>query len=139
MAKGRLAGVVGAMLLMAGPVMAPAPTAANTDDAAAASAVQRHVDAYESGSLDAFVATFTPDATVVGNGMIAKGRTQIRALYAANFVPDAPTIRITESGMNGEKVYLRVAYDLDDGSSVCCSYSEYTVRNGKIAYLVAVG
>ncbi len=102
-------------------------------------AVQAHVDAYRSGNLDRFVATFTPDAEVHANGMVAVGREQIRALYAANFAPGAPSIRIDDSGVNGQFVYLSVGYIFADGQEMCCSYSEYEVSGGKIAYLATSG
>lgn len=107
--------------------------------AARFAAVQRHVDAYRSGDLDRFVATFTPDAEVRANGMIARGHNEIRALYALNFQPGAPGIRVTESGVSGNKVVLSVAYVQDTGEEVCCSLSEYEVRNGRISFLSASG
>lgn len=106
-------------------------------DAASVRAVQAHIDAYRSGNLDQFVATFAPDAVVTANGMTAVGRAEIKQMYALNFGPGAPGIRIDDSGMRGSNVYLSVAYTLTDGSEVCCSYSEYQVVGGKIAYLSA--
>ena len=98
-------------------------------------AVQRHVDAYRSGNLDRFVATFTPDAEVYANGMVARGRSEIRALYSLNFAPDAPKLSIHDSGISGDFVYLSAGYILPGGEEVCCSYSEYEVRDGKISYI----
>ena len=113
--------------------LAPNATAQSGDGAAAV--VQNHVDAYRSGDLDRFVATFSKDATVVGNGVVAKGRSEIRAFYAPNFVASAPTIRIADSSMVGKEVYLSIAYIFADGSEQCCSSSYYTVRGGKISRL----
>ncbi|MFL0357043.1 nuclear transport factor 2 family protein [Erythrobacter sp. GH1-10] len=114
---------------------------AQQDDAQAAKAraVQEHVDAYRSGDLDRFVSTFTADATVVANGIVASGRQEIRALYSYNFVPGAPRVEIVESGMNGDRVYITVSYVFEDGGERCCSYSEYTVKGGKIARLETSG
>ncbi|GMN02750.1 nuclear transport factor 2 family protein [Erythrobacter sp. MTPC3] len=109
----------------------------NAADAASIRAVQAHVDAYRSGNLDRFVATFAPDAVVTANGMTAVGRAQIKQMYALNFGPGAPGIRIDDSGMSGGNVYLSVAYTFADGTEVCCSYSEYQVKGGKIASLTA--
>ena len=100
-------------------------------------ALQNHVDAYRSGDIDAFVATFSKDAVVRANGYVAVGREQIRALYALNFTPGAPTIRIHESGFSGENLYLRVGYVLEDGQEMCCSYSEFEITDGKVSFLVA--
>ncbi len=106
-------------------------------------AVQRHVDAYRSGDLDRFVATFTADARVVANGIVATGRAEIRALYAANFAPGAPSIRITDSGIEGGAVFLSVGYVFEDGQEMCCSYTEYEIDlasdGGQISALRSTG
>ena len=118
------------------------PAALSESDAEIAArveAVQRHVDAYRSGNLDRFVATFTPDAEVYANGLVARGRDEIRALYRLNFAPGAPRIKIHDSGVSGRFVYLSVGYVLPDGEEMCCSYSEYEVIDGKISYLAASG
>ncbi|MHA7818912.1 MAG: nuclear transport factor 2 family protein [Erythrobacter sp.] len=107
--------------------------------AARVAAVQSHVDAYRSGNLDRFVATFTPDAEVYGNGLVARGRGEIRALYRSNFAPGAPSIRIHGSEVSGEFVYLTIGYILSNGDELCCSYSEYAVTDGKISYLAVSG
>lgn len=114
---------------------------AETDPATRASVagVQRHVDAYRSGDIDRFVATFTPDAEVYANGMVAKGHAQIRALYRLNFERGAPSIRIHDSGISGGLVFLSVGYVLASGEEICCSYSEYEVTDGKISYLASSG
>lgn len=145
--RARLMVAIGVMF-----ALTPAAFAEQVDNSAAAvdsaeeaearariAAVQAHVDAYRSGNLDRFVATFTPDAEVYANGMVAVGREQIRALYAANFAPGAPSIRIDDSGINGELVFLSVGYVFADGREMCCSLSEYEVSDGKIAYLATSG
>ncbi|MBV7264626.1 nuclear transport factor 2 family protein [Erythrobacter ani] len=99
--------------------------------------VQRHVEAYRSGDIDRFVAIFAKDATVVSNGIVVTGHKQIRASYAANFGPAAPSIDVVESGMVDDRVYLVIAFVFADGTKMCCSYSEYTVVNGKISHLEA--
>ena len=120
------------------PAQEPA-TAVDPQAAARIEAVQRHVDAYRSRNLDRFVATFTPDAEVYANGMVARGHEEIRALYRLNFTPGAPSIKVHESGLSGNFVYLSVGYVLSSGEEMCCSYSEYEVRDGKISYLAASG
>ncbi|MEM9502195.1 MAG: nuclear transport factor 2 family protein [Pseudomonadota bacterium] len=107
----------------------------DTNEAEAVSAVQRHVDAYRSGSLDRFVATFAPDATVTVSGVTASGRAEIRAFYASNFADNPHTIRVVDSGMGNGFVYVTAAYTFSDKIERCCSYSEYEVRGGKIASL----
>lgn len=116
-----------------------AASAPDPADLAKVAAVQRHVDAYRSGSLDRFVATFTPNAVVQANGMTARGHREIRALYALNFAPGAPAIRIAESGLTGTGVFLSVGYVFDNGEEMCCSYSEYEISDGKISALRSSG
>ncbi|WP_185960168.1 nuclear transport factor 2 family protein [Erythrobacter insulae] len=112
----------------------------NGQDQSAARAVQAHVDAYRSGDLGRFLGTFAPDAIVNLNGVtVATGHQQISALYRVNFVQGAPAIRVDSSGMNGDLLFLSIAYIFPDGSEVCCSYSEYEVTNGKITRLYTQG
>lgn len=114
-----------------------APAAAQDSDpvAEASAVVQNHVDAYRSGNIDRFVATFAKDATVVANGISMTGHKDIKAFYALNFGKDAPEIQIVESGVVDGRIYMAVAYIFADGNELCCSYSEYTVEDGKITYL----
>ncbi|AWW74257.1 hypothetical protein CD351_07415 [Erythrobacter sp. KY5] len=109
---------------------------ADAQQAAKIAAIQRHVDAYRSGDLDAFVATFAPDAVVRADGFVAMGREQIRALYELNFIPGAPQLKVHESGVKGENVFLSLGYVFEGGREMCCSYSEYEITNdGKVAFL----
>ncbi|MEL6529498.1 MAG: nuclear transport factor 2 family protein [Pseudomonadota bacterium] len=101
--------------------------------------VQRNVDAYRAGDLDRFVATFAHDATVDFNGVQVTGQAQIHNIYRSNFAEGAPEIRIEESSMDGNRIFLKVAYVFADGSEACCSFSEYTIVQGKIVYLRAEG
>ena len=101
--------------------------------------VQRHIDAYRSGNLERFVATFAHDATVVANGVEVTGQSRIHSLYRKNFEEGAPKIRIVESNIDGARIFLTVAYVFENGSEACCSYSEYTVVDGKIVYLHTEG
>ncbi|WP_162789588.1 nuclear transport factor 2 family protein [Altererythrobacter sp. ZODW24] len=96
------------------------------------SVVNRHVIAYQTGNLSAFLATFSQDAVVDYDGRRFVGRTEIRQAYAANFGSTAPTVEVTNSWVNGETVELEEAYIFADGSRMCCSYSKFTVRGGKI-------
>lgn len=128
------------------PAIAEEPAAApveqtqqQADAQAKAKAVQRNVDAYRARDLDRFVATFASDAEVYANGMVAKGHKQIRALYALNFAPGAPRIRIKDSGFSGSFVFISAAYIDGDGKELFYSYSEYEVIDGKITYLSASG
>jgi|GEM_PF-2965820 len=98
-------------------------------------AVQTHIDAYRSGDLDQFVATFTKDAVVRVDGFVAIGHEQIKALYALNFEPDAPILRVYDSGVDGELVRVSIGYVFADGQEICCSASEYEVTNGKVSFL----
>ncbi len=131
----KLLSLAAASAVIASPLTGTAAMAQGDD----ASVVQAHVNAYRSGNLDAFVATFSKDARVEANGMVAVGHSQIRALYALNFKPNAPKIKVMDSGMSGPNVYITVSYVFTDGSERCCSYSEYTVKNGKITDLIATG
>lgn len=115
---------------------------AETSDAAISNDVrvlQRHIDAYRSGDLDRFVATFAPDAVVRADGFVAIGHAQIRALYELNFVPGAPKIQVRDRGLNGERIYISVGYVFENGQEICCSYSEYEITNGRISFLEARG
>ncbi len=123
---------------------APAPeaasqTAPDAQTLARISAVQNHVNAYRSRNMDRFIATFTPDAEVHANGLVAVGHDEIRAFYRLNFAPGAPTIRIDDSGVSGQYVFLSVGYVMLDGTEMCCSYSEYEITNGKVSYIGASG
>lgn len=100
--------------------------------------VQRHVDAYRAGDLERFVATFAPDATVIVNGEEIRGHSRIYAFYRSAFADGANTIRITESDMRGDRIFLTVAYDFGDGAERCCSYHEFLVIDGKIVWHEAV-
>lgn len=131
----KMAKFLGAAVLVASSLTAPVAVA-KADDAAV---VQAHVNAYRTGNLDAFVATFAKDARVEANGMVAVGHAQIRAFYALNFKKGAPKLTVVDSGMSGPNVYITISYTFTDGREVCCSYSEYTIEDGKITQLVAVG
>ena len=99
-------------------------------------AVQRHVDAYRSGDLDRFVATFAHDAIVRADGFVAMGRPQIRAMYELNFLPGSPALKVYESGIKGKNVYLSLGYVLESGQELCCSYTEYEINaEGKVSFL----
>lgn len=114
----------------------PSVTHASTSEANARIAVvQAHIDAYRSGDLDQFVATFAKDAVVRADGFVAIGHEQIKALYALNFEPGAPGIRIHESVIDGEVVRVSIGYVFADGQEMCCSASEYEVTNGKVSFL----
>lgn len=100
-------------------------------------AVQTHVDVYRSWDLDAFVETFAPDATVMIDGKAANGHAEIRQSYASTFEDDPHTVQILESGVRKGLVYLTMSFTFEDGKERCCSYIEYYVKDGKIAYLKA--
>ncbi|MEP2737274.1 MAG: nuclear transport factor 2 family protein [Erythrobacter sp.] len=138
-------GAAAAVFLTAGSAMslpvhaAEAQPVSAQETAAHAAAVQRHINAYRARDLDAFTATFAPDAIVVANGIPARGRAQIRSFYAANFAPDAPTVRVNASYMSDDggsrRLYMETAYILSDGQEMCCSQTFYTVKNGLITRL----
>jgi len=127
-----------AAMAMALALAAPASsqTAQLSDvDVANAQAVQAHVDAYRSGSLERFVATFAEDATVMVGDMVATGHAEIRAFYASNFESNEHSIQIVESGIVEGRVVITASYHFNNGMEGCCSRSEYEVRDGKIAHL----
>ena len=99
--------------------------------------LNRHLKAYKDRDLDRFVATFAPDAEVYSNGMIARGRKEIRAFYKLNFVPGAPRIVVESRDANEQYVFLSVRYLFSDGQEHCCSLSEYEIKDGTITYLAA--
>ena len=111
-----------------------APAAAQEN---AVTVVQNHIDAYRARNLDAFVRSFASDAVVVVDGVAVQGHAQIRELYSLNFVPGAPKIKMISSGYADGVVWFESGYVFQDGSELCCGYSEYTVENGKITMLVA--
>ncbi|MEM7779711.1 MAG: nuclear transport factor 2 family protein [Pseudomonadota bacterium] len=132
------AAALGAAAAFTLPVHAERPSAqpvAQVQSASDFEAVQRHVDAYRSGDIDQFVATFSPDAVVRADGFVAMGRAQIRALYELNFEPGAPQLRIHESYQSDGKIVLRIGYVMPDGQEFCCSVSEYEVTDGKVSAL----
>lgn len=127
----------GIALIAAPPVVAQTATENENPGTEKTATVQAHVDAYRSGDLDRFVATFSSDATVDAGGMIAKGHAEIREFYATNFADDdfRHTLRVVDSGMSEGRVYLSAAYTFSDGVERCCSYSEYEISDGKITHL----
>ena len=133
--KNRALAPVAALLdaILAVPASAEAPR--NPYEESLVQAVQSHVDTYRSWNLDAFVGTFAEDATVLVDGQSATGHAEIRRLYAANFADSPHTVKILESGLRKGLVYLTISYLFEDGYERCCSYSEYFVKDGKIAYL----
>ena len=112
---------------------------ASVDPAAEArvAVVQAHVDAYRSGNLNRFMATFAPNAEVYGPGIVAVGRDQIRASYRPNFAPGAPKIRIHSSEVAGELVFLTIGYVSPAGEQLFCSFTEYGVSGDKISYVAS--
>lgn len=130
-------GLILAAAVLAAPTSAPASANAprNAYEEGLVRAVQSHVDTYRSWDLDAFVGTFAEDATVLVDGQAANGHEEIRRFYAANFADTPHTIKILESGLSKGLVYLTTSYLFEDGYERCCSYSEYFVKDGKIAYL----
>lgn len=119
--------------LAATPAMAGPPR--NAYEQGALDTVQAHVNVYRAWDLDAFVATFAHDAVVMLDGRTATGHAEIRALYASNFASAPHTIQIIESGMRKGMVYLTISYAFEDGYERCCSYAEYFVKEGHIAFL----
>lgn len=130
MALGALATLLGAATL---PAHAAPPRTVYEKRLVAA--VQNHVDVYRSWDLEAFVDTFAEDAQIMVDGRSARGRAQIREFYRSNFEDVPHTIQIVESGIDKGLVYLTVAYRFEDGYERCCSYGEYYVKDGKIAFL----
>ena len=141
----RVSTLAPAALALAMPTIAAAQEPVQTGRAAQTSdsvdqakieAIQRHVDAYRSGDLDRFVATFTHDAIVRADGFVAMGRPQIRAMYELNFLPGAPTLKVYDSGVKGDNVFLSLGYVFEGGQEMCCSYTEYQVTaDGKVSFL----
>ena len=123
------------MLLATLAVPAQADAPRNAYERAAVDAVQAHVNVYRKWDLDAFVETFAADATVMVDGKVANGHEAIRRFYSANFEGNPHTIQILESGVRKGLVYLTVSYTFEDGYERCCSYGEYFVKDGKVAYL----
>ena len=119
--------------VLAVPASANAPR--NAYEESLVQAVQNHVDTYRTWNLDAFVGTFAEDATVLVDGQSATGHEEIRRFYAANFADNPHTVQIIESGLRKGLVYLTISYLFEDGYERCCSYSEYFVKDDKIAYL----
>ena len=113
-----------------------APASARDD---AAPVVQRHVDAYRSKNMSAFLSTFAKDAVVIYGGMEFRGHDQIRKAFSLNFAPNAPKFVILSSGGEGDVVWFESGYVFPSGEEICCAYSQYTVRGGKIVSLSVSG
>lgn len=116
----------------------PSPMLAQAGDGEVA-VVQAHIDAYRARNLNAFLGTFSDDAVLVYQGLTFRGRSEIRTAFSLNFQPDAPTIYLVDSGIQGEQVWMQAGYTFADGSDMCCSLSRYTVRGGKIVHLEVSG
>lgn len=89
--------------------------------------------------MDAFLRTFASDAVLVYGGMEFQGHAEIRHAYSMNFGPNAPKIKVLASGSTDDVIWMETAYQFANGEELCCGYSEYTVKNGKIALLVVSG
>ena len=107
------------------------------DTAARLAVVERHVEAYRSGNLDRFMATFAPNAEVYAHDMVAVGRDQIRSFYRANFTPSAPRTRQLSSEAAGEFVFVTVGFYSPAGQQLFCSFTEYGVTGDKISYVAS--
>lgn len=127
------------MILAAATLAAPANANAqrNYYEQTLIEAVQTHVDVYRSWDLDAFVATFEEDATVMIDGEAANGHAEIRQFYQSTFEDDPHSVQILDAGVRKGLVYLTMSFTFEDGLERCCSYVEYYVKDGKIAYLKA--
>ncbi|MEL6707475.1 MAG: nuclear transport factor 2 family protein [Pseudomonadota bacterium] len=116
-----------------------APAAAgpprNFYEEAAVQAVQAHIDMYRAWDLDAFVSTFTEDAIVMVDGKAVEGKSDIRAYYASAFADDPHKVQVIESGLKRGLVYITMSYTFKDGYERCCTYANYFVKDGKIAFL----
>lgn len=118
------------------PASAEQQTPASVEQAnARIAAVQAHIDAYRSGDLDRFVATFAKDAEVHAMGMTAIGHRQIKEIYRMNFQPGSPSLQIYDNGMDGDMIWVSAGYVYPNGEQMCCSLSEYRVQDGKISFL----
>lgn len=118
------------------PVSAEEKTPASVEQAnARIAAVQAHIDAYRSGDLDRFVATFAKDAEVHAMGMTAIGHRQIKEIYRMNFQPGSPSVQIYDNGIDGDMIWVSAGYVFPNGEEMCCSLSEYRVEGGKISFL----
>lgn len=118
---------------VAAPVAADAPR--NGYEQAAVEAVQAHIDMYRTWDLDAFVSTFTEDAVVMVDGKVVEGKPDIRAYYASAFADDPHKVQVIESGLKKGLVYITMSYTFKDGYERCCTYANYFVKDGKVAYL----
>jgi len=137
---GLLAAATASFIMLGVPALAeenaPSMTPASVSEANARIAVvQAHIDAYRSGNLDRFVATFAKDAEVHANGIVAVGHKQIRAFYALNFQQGSPTLQLYDNGVDGDVIWIQAGYVFPNGDEMCCSISEYEVRDGKISFL----
>ncbi|MEE4199516.1 nuclear transport factor 2 family protein [Erythrobacter sp.] len=101
--------------------------------------VQQHIEAYRSGDIDRFVATFAPDAIVRADGFVAMGRDQIKRLYELNFEPGAPQLKVHRKGVDGDLVTVSHGYVLADGQELCCTVSEYRIVDGKVSLVETRG
>ena len=118
------------------PASAEEKTPASVEQAnARIAAVQAHIDAYRSGDLDRFVATFAKDAEVHAMGMTAIGHRQIKEIYRMNFQPGSPGLQIYDNGIDGDMIWASAGYVFPNGEEMCCSLSEYRVEGGKISFL----
>jgi len=118
---------------IAAPAAADAPR--NAYEQAAVDAVQAHINVYRDWDLDAFVQTFTDDAMVMVDGEAFDGHAKIRDYYASAFADDPHTVRVIESGVRKGLVYITTTDTFEDGKERCCTYAQYFVKDGKIAYL----
>ncbi|MEE4208342.1 MAG: nuclear transport factor 2 family protein [Parvularcula sp.] len=119
--------------------ISPASVAVDANPQERIDAIERHIDAYRSGDLDAFVDTFTPDAIVRADGFVAIGREQIKRLYELNFAPGAPALKVHGKGIEGDVVTVSHGYILADGQELCCAVSEYKIVDGRVSFIETRG
>lgn len=116
---------------LAGAVLAsPATAPAQQGGQDPVAAVQSATEAYHARDRNRFMAHFAEDAVLEMEGLSFEGRAQIREVYAQNFVPEAPRVRIVDREAYADRVIDTVEYDFN-GQVWCRSVTAYFVQDGK--------
>lgn len=101
------------------------------------SVVQGHIEAYDDGDFEAFLESFTADATVRaldGSAVHCEGREAIRREYAPIFEADAPLhCEVIEEIALGP--YVALVEHVDGPAGETTALAVYRVEDGRIADL----
>jgi hypothetical protein len=109
-----------------------ATSAEDAKIAAAAKVVQRSLDQWRARNFEGWIANFSNDVVVAGDGIALVNKSELRDVYKQVFDLKLPVPEILDSGWTGERVYVVQREFGPNGEEMATTYAEYGVRGGKI-------